>query len=126
MLWEQRMPLLAQVLVLTALLCCCCCCCAVSPAFLQSMSAGELASLVRSVARLQLPLSPMLEDGITHRLDKVSAATRIVCSTHHQLHTPSLTVCPRSMQGRNSDVPSYELPCPGVLHPKQGRLGLMV
>jgi hypothetical protein len=35
------------------------------------MSAGELASLVSSVARLQLPLSPMLEDEITHRLDKV-------------------------------------------------------
>jgi hypothetical protein len=38
---------------------------------LQSMSAGGLSSLVSSVARLQLPLSPMLEDGITHRLDKV-------------------------------------------------------
>jgi hypothetical protein len=38
---------------------------------LQSMSAGGLSSLVSSVARLQLPLSPMLEDSITHRLDKV-------------------------------------------------------
>lgn len=37
----------------------------------QSMGAGDLASLVSSVARLQLPLSPMLEDGMTHRLDKV-------------------------------------------------------
>jgi hypothetical protein len=39
--------------------------------YVQSMGAGELASLVGSVARLQLPLSPMLEDAITHRLDKV-------------------------------------------------------
>lgn len=42
-----------------------------SVVLLQSMSAGGLSSLVSSVARLQLPLSPMLEDGITHRLDKV-------------------------------------------------------
>jgi hypothetical protein len=49
----------------TALLSCTVC-------LVQSMGAGELASLVGSVARLQLPLSPMLEDAITHRLDKVT------------------------------------------------------
>jgi hypothetical protein len=45
---------------------------------LPSMGPQALASLVGSAARLQLPLSPQLEDGIITRLEQVSLHKRCV------------------------------------------------
>jgi hypothetical protein len=67
------------------------------------MSAGELSSLVGSVARLQLPLSPMLEDGITHRLDKVGSLLLTDGTTAH--HSTAQHTTARSSLAILSEVP---------------------